>query len=349
MGRGRVLGAATESARAPEEGRESGGPSARTLLLVHLSLLFVALSWGSNFVSMKYLLHRLDAAEVLLLRLTLASLCYAAFLLLSGRGFARASRADRGQVVLMALLGVTINTAAVAFGAQLIPAAVGSLIVTGNPIFTAVIARVLGQETLTQRKAAGIAVAFCGFLVVLLYGGPEAQFSVRNALGIGITLIGPLAWALYTVFSKPLLARYEPVQFAGTLTIIGTIPLLPLFLARPGLVQEVTRFGPADWLALTTMVVFALVLGYAFWYRGLRVLSPTQIAIYIYLVPVFGTLEAGLLLGERITAYLLLGGALILLGVIVTNTAPRGPVGHDGRSRGRRTIDAGASRGGHDE
>lgn len=330
-------GAASERAsEEPQAGR--GGQralSTRALLLVHLSLLFVAVSWGSNFVSIKYLLRRVDATEVLMIRLTLASLCYAGFLLLSGRGFARFSRADWRKAALIALLGVTINTGAVAYGVQMIPAAVASLIVTGNPVFTALIARALGQERLTPRKLGGIAVAFTGFLVVLFYGGPEAQFSVRNALGILITLLGPLAWAFYTVLSKPLLVRYEPVQFAGTVTILGTLPLLPLFATRPGVVREALRFGPAEWLAVLTMVVFALVLAYALWYRGLRVLSPTQIAVYIYLVPVFGTLGAWLLLGEHITIYLLLGGTLILLGVILTNTARRGPVEHGERARRR--------------
>jgi drug/metabolite transporter (DMT)-like permease len=53
----------------------------------------------------------------------------------------------------------------------------------------------------------------------------------------------------------------------------------------------------------------------------LRVLTPSQTAVYIYLVPVFGLLSARLVLGETITAYLVLGGATILAGVVLTNSA----------------------------
>ena len=303
-----------------------GAPSARSLALVHLSLLFVALSWGSNFVSIKYLLRSMGSADVLLLRLIAASLCFTGFLLVSRRGFPRVAPADRRRVLLMAVLGVTINTTSVAFGARLIPAAVGTLIASGNPIFTVVVSRVFAGEPLTRRKLSGIALAVVGFAIVLLYGGPQAHFSARNALGILITLGGPIAWAFYTVLSKPLLTRYDPTRFAGLITLLGTIPLLPLLLFNHRLPAEVAAFGPSQWLATTTMVLFALVLGYTLWYRGLRVLTPTQIAVYVYLVPVFGALGAWLVLGERITVYLLAGGLTILLGVIVTNSGRRGPV-----------------------
>lgn len=299
--------------------------SRRTLILVHLSLLLVAVSWGSNFASIKYLLRSLGPAEVLLIRLIGASLCFTVALAITG-GIPRIPRADWPKVGLMALLGITVNTTATAFGTWLIPAAVASMVTAGNPIFTALIARLFLGEPLTRRKIVGIALAFAGFLVVLFYGGSEAQFSVKNTFGVLVMVCAPLAWAFYTVLSKPLIARYDPGKFAGLVTIVGTLPLLPLLLVHRDLVSEVRAFEPLQWLATMMMAVFALVLAYTLWYRGLRVLAPTQVAIYIYLVPVFGTLIAWLVLGERITIFLLFGGLMILSGVIVTNTTRRGPI-----------------------
>ena len=69
--------------------------------------------------------------------------------------------------------------------------------------------------------------------------------------------------------------------------------------------------------------VLAIFVGYILWYRGLRRLQPSQVAVYVYLVPFFGVLSAWLLLDETITGWLLLGGATILTGVIVTNSGRR--------------------------
>jgi drug/metabolite transporter (DMT)-like permease len=298
----------------------------RSHLLVHASLLLVAVFWGSNFVSIKYLLNTVSPGNLVLLRLVLASLVFLPIVLLLARGIPRIERADIPMVLLIAVLGITINTSAIAFGTQLIPAAVASLIVTGNPVFTALISRALVGEPLTVRKMVGVAIAFLGFLIVLLYGGQEAQFSVRNALGVLITMGGPIAWAFYTVLSKPLQGRYHPVQFVGLTTVAGTLPLIPFALLNPGLVTVTLDFGATQWLALTVSAILALVAAYLLWYRGLSVLEPTQIAVYVYLVPVFGAVGAWLLLGERITIFVLLGGLTILSGVIITNTTRLGPV-----------------------
>jgi drug/metabolite transporter (DMT)-like permease len=286
----------------------------------------VAVFWGGNFVSIKYLLDTISPANLVILRLLYASIVFLPIVLVLARGIPRIERADIPMVLLIALTGITINTSAVTFGTQLIPAAVASLIVTGNPVFTAIFSRILVGEPLTRRKLFGVAVAFCGFLIVLLYGGQEAEFSVRNALGVLITMGGPIAWAIYTVLSKPLQGRYQPVPFVGLLTIIGTIPLIPFLLINPEFVTVTRDFGPLQWLAITVTAVLALIVAYILWYRGLSVLEPTQIAVYVYLVPVFGAVGAWLLLGERITIFVLLGGVTILTGVIITNTTRRGPV-----------------------
>jgi drug/metabolite transporter (DMT)-like permease len=286
----------------------------------------VAIFWGSNFVSIKHLLDTIGPGNVVLLRLLLASLVFLPIVIYTASGFPRVERADVPMLLFIAILGVTINTSAIAFGTQLIPAAVASLIVTGNPVFTAIISRILVGEPLTGRKAIGIAIAFLGFLIVLLYGGQEAEFSVQNALGVLITMGGPLAWAFYTVLSKPLQGRYEPVQFVGITTMAGSLPLIPFALLNTDLITVTLEFGPTQWLALVVSAVFALVVAYLFWYRGLSILEPTQIAVYVYMVPVFGALGAWLLLGERITIFVLLGGLTILTGVIITNTTRSGPV-----------------------
>lgn len=298
----------------------------RSVILVHASLLCVAIFWGSNFVSIKHLLDTISPGNVVLLRLLLASLVFIPIVIYMAGGLPRVDRADVPRLLIIALLGVTINTSAIAFGTQLIPAAVASLIVTGNPVFTAIISRILVGEPLTGRKILGVVIAFTGFLIVLFYGGQEAEFSIQNALGVMITMGGPLAWAFYTVLSKPLRGRYEPTQFVGMTTIVGALPLVPFAVFNTELITVTRTFEPTQWLALTVSAVLALVVAYLFWYRGLSILEPTQIAVYVYLVPVFGALGAWILLGERITIFVLVGGLTILTGVIITNTTRSGPV-----------------------
>ena len=303
-----------------------GAPTRNRAVLVvtHASLLSAAAIWGGNSSAMRVLLRDLAPLDVVFLRAVGAIFFFLLALLLTGRAVLSMRRRDLVQMALIGLLGVTIFNLAMAFGINRLSAGLASLIITSNPIHTALISRVLIGEPLTPRKLGGIAVASVGFLVVLLYGsGEAAALGTHELVGVAILAIAPLAWAFYTVLSKPLLAAYPAVHVAAYTTIIGAAVFLPLPVLRPGLVGRIGGLDWRGWLAALFVTLFALVLAYVFWYRGLRVLTPSQTAVYAYLVPVFGLLSAWLVLGERPTLYLLLGGATILAGVVLTNSAPR--------------------------
>lgn len=294
-------------------------------LVTHLSLLLTVIIWGQTFVAIRYLVVRIGAGEVLLLRAGLSSLCFLLIVLAGRRALGRFTRAEWGRLALIALCGVAINNVAQTFSQNYLTAALASLIVTSNPLFVVVLSRVLLGERLTRRKLAGIGLACVGFVIVLLWGGGGAHFSIHRLVGVGILLCAPLGWAIYTVVAKPVLARHEPHIVAGVTTVMGGLMLLPLLALRPGYVRDAAQLNARGWLAALTFSVLAIVVGYTLWYRALRQLEPTQVAVYMYLVPFFGVLSSWLILGEHITPWLLLGGATILAGVIVTNAgrAPR--------------------------
>jgi drug/metabolite transporter (DMT)-like permease len=294
-------------------------------VLIHLSLLITAVIWGATFVAVKYVVDQVGPQSVILLRVGLSSACFVVLLGVTWRTIPRMPASVWRYLVLIAVCGSVVNNVAIAWGQSYLAAALASLIVTSNPIFTTIISRILLGESLTRRKLSGIAIAFSGFLIVLLYGSSDASFTVDNAIGVLILVCAPLGWATYTVLSKPLLREYEPHVIAGLTTILGAVMLSPLLLFNPDIFREAAGFSARSWLATITMSVLAIFIAYILWYRGLRRLEPTQVAVYVYLVPFFGVLFAWLLLGETITRYLLLGGATILTGVIVTNSGRRPP------------------------
>jgi drug/metabolite transporter (DMT)-like permease len=313
----------------------------RRPLIVHLSLLLTVVIWGQTFVALRYLVVRSGAAQVLALRAGLSSLCFLVIVALSRQAVRRFTRAEWGRMALVALCGVAVNNVAQAVSQNYLTAALASLIVTSGPIFTAVFSRLLLGETLTRRKLLGIALACAGFLIVLLWGGANASFSIDRLVGVGILICAPLGWAIYTVLSKPLLAAHEPHVVAGVTTVLGGLMLLPLLALQPSVVVEAVQLSARGWLAALTFSVLAIVVGYTLWYRGLRELDPSQVVVYMYLVPFFGVLSSWLILGEHITPWLLLGGATILSGVIVTNSGRRAPLPTPTPTTERETVYAG--------
>jgi len=333
----------------------------RSPLVTHALLLFTALVWGGTFVAIKYLVERVGTVGVVFLRAAPASLCFALLLMLTvapsrengvrWRGIPAFPPVVWKRLVVIAICGGVVNNLALAYGQTYISAAMASLLATSNPIFTAIFSRILIGEPLTRRKLGGIGLAFSGFLIVLFLGrGGGPSFSVDNALGMLIVMAAPVGWSIYTVISKPLLIEYEPHVVAGLTTILGGLMLSPYLFFNLDIFAETAALSWRGWLAALTVSVLAIFLAYILWYRGLRRLEPTQVAVYIYLVPFFGVLSAWLLLDEVITRYLLLGGATILAGVMVTNSGRgvRGEgrgmraTGREGRVVGRERGDADA-------
>jgi drug/metabolite transporter (DMT)-like permease len=290
-------------------------------LLIHASLLITAMMWGANFVAMKYLLQSISAPQVLLVRVLLASSAFGLILFFSRKSIPRFSRDVWKLLALVGLFGVAFNQLAVIYGTSYLSAALASLIATSTPIFTTIISRIWLGDRLTRRKMTGISLSFTGFLIVLLLGSGSAQFSVDNAIGVMIIVCAPFSFAVATVISKPLMVEHDPKIITALSSIGGAVIVLPLLVFQPTLFAEMAAFDARSWLAAFTTSILAVVVGYTLWYQGLRKLEPTQIAVYVYLVPFFGVLFSWLLLGESITLFLLLGGATILGGVIVTNSA----------------------------
>ena len=299
-------------------------PTTRELIIVHLGLLLVAVLWGGNFAALKHLLESLAPVDVVVLRSVGAGLFYAAFLLASGRLIIPMSGPDARRMVLIGVIGIAIMSLAMAYGLTRLDAGLASLLVTSNPIFTAILSRILLGEHLTSRKVIGILTAFTGFLLVLQFGSTGgARLERDQMVGVFIVLLAPLSWAFYTVLSKPLLGRYPPKYVAAYTTMAGGTVFIPFLLFDRGLHGRVAALGPIDWLTVLYVSLLAITVAYLLWYWGLRVLTPSQTAVYTYLVPVFGVLTAWLLLGEVPAIFALVGGAVIVAGVILTNTGSR--------------------------
>ncbi len=320
----RTASPAALAASQREEPRPRTGPSTRDLVLVHLGLLVVAILWGGNFTALKHLLGPLQPVDLVVIRSVGAALFYVVFLAATGRLVIPVTGPDLRRMILIGVLGIPIMSLAMAYGLTRLDAGLASLLVTSNPIFTAIISRIVLGEALTSRKVAGILLAFAGFLVMLQFGATGgARLANDQILGVLIVLAGPLAWAFYTVLSKPLLGRYPPVYVASYTTMAGGAVFVPFLLLDAPMRGRLVAMGAVDWLAVVYVSLLAITVAYLLWYWGLRVLTPSQTAVYSYLVPVFGVLVAWILLGETPTLFALLGGAVIVAGVVLTNTSSR--------------------------
>ncbi|HVE91156.1 MAG TPA: DMT family transporter [Actinomycetota bacterium] len=279
---------------------------------VPLVMVAVIAVWGAAFSGIKFLLQDLSAGALTAGRLLIAAVTYLLML-----PFVRGPAPDRrkGDLLKLVSVGVFGSAAyhlAINWGEQYVSAGVASLLVATMPVMVAVAAAVLLRESFGVRRAAGVAVAFAGVGLLVAASGQGLQ--ARSVRGVLVTMIAPVAWALYTLVSKPLAARYDGVRLNLTGAWVGALVLAPFA------VREASSFASLDaaaWSWLIYLGVLSTAVSYVAWSWCLRRWPASRLATFVYLVPVSSLLWAWALLGERPTAGSLAGGAMILGGVVL--------------------------------
>jgi drug/metabolite transporter (DMT)-like permease len=285
-----------------------------------LSLLGVTIVWGGAFVGIKVLLRSLSYVDLTLLRFLGTSAIFLAILPLI-RGESRLRARDLPMLTFLGALGVGAYHLSINFGERTVSPSVAALIVSSVPVLVALLSVPVLSERLNPRKSAGIVVALAGVAVLTAMGTPGVEFRIDNLAGAGVTVIAPAAWALNTVYSKQLVARLGPSRLTVYSVILGTILLLPLVRAET--FEAAGRLSAVEWFWLLWLIIPCSVAGYLVWYWGLHTLDATRTAAFIYLVPLWAVGWAAAVLGDPVTSWLLVGGALVAGGVaLVERRAP---------------------------
>ena len=296
-------------------------------VLVSLTALMVA-CWSLNFIVGKVALRHFAPLTLASFRVVLAALIMLAVYGLSrlaagprARGF---HRHDFWTFGYLGVLSVAVNQVCFTIGLNYTTVGHSALIIGTGPIVILLLARLLGLEAMTAKKLLGMVAAFVGVTVLAV----EHGLSLRSGTLRGdlITFTGSVAFALYTVLGKKVAAEYDSVSMNAFNYLAGAVVILPvaihqaLGLSRSGGWGQVTWQG---WAALGFMAAFASVLAYLIYFWVLRYMTASRLGALSYLHPVLTTATGIVLLGERLTPHLLLGGGLVLLGVYLLESGPR--------------------------
>jgi drug/metabolite transporter (DMT)-like permease len=289
------------------------------------ALATVAL-WCGSFALIKHLVDSgLAAQDIAIGRFAVAWPGFA-YLLWRAGGLPGLRRGDALRILVAAAGGVTAYHLALNAGERTTASGVAALIVALGPAATLALALAVGLESFAPRRMAGIALAFAGVVVVVL--GSGAHFSLHGLRGPLLVLVAPLTFALYNILYKPLLARFDLPALTAAGGIAGSLMFLPF--ENGGAVDRFGALEAGGWIALVALGLGATFGGYVTWSIALRGLEPSRAMSYLYCVPPLAVAIGAVALGERITGWLVLGGALVIGGVAIAQrgtlrAAPRAP------------------------
>lgn len=291
------------------------------LALVYAKLVLVALFWGGTFIA-----GRIIAPVMPLMTAATGRFMVAALILLAVAWKIEGGlpRLDKSQLLTTAALGLCgIFLYNVCFFAALahMPAGRTALFVALNPIVTAMALGMLFRERLRPVKWIGIGIAFLGTAIVITRGDPaSALHDISKSVGIGEILMfcGISSWAAYTIIGRFVLKNLTPIAATTYATLWGLAFLLVGAAFEFSSVAW-SSFGWQIWASIVYLGAVGTALGFIWYYEGVKAIGPSRTSVFTNLVPVFAVLLASILLAEPILISMIAGGALVIIGVTLTN------------------------------
>jgi drug/metabolite transporter (DMT)-like permease len=299
---------------------------------VHLRLLGMALLWGASWPAGRVLAQAMPPLAGSAWRFSLAVVLLLAWLRWHLGAWPRLSRRQWLGLFAAGTVGVFGYSAFFMLALKNVEASRAAVVVTTNPVFTTLLAAWWFKERFNARIGLGLALAVIGAATVLTHGAPWKVLAGDIGIGEWLLLGCVATWSSYALMGKRLMVGIDSLTATAVTATIGCLLLwaAAFVFEGPAAVRgAVIGLSGQAWFALVFLAVGATVLAYAWFYRGIEVLGAGVASSYISLVPVFGVASSVLLLGERLDASLLVGGALAIAGVVVANRARQGPATGD--------------------
>lgn len=283
--------------------------------------LFAVLVWGASFIATKVALADASPVTVVWLRFAMG---------VAVLGVAAAVRRQSAVVparelptfALLGLIGIAFHQWLQSNALVTSQASTSGWIVASTPVFMAMLGRLVLGEKLSWPRAAGIALAALGVLLVVSKDDPATLLAGKfGAPGDVLILLSAPNWAVFSVLSRGALRKHPATRMMFYVMTIGWLFTSVLLFTGPGL-SEIGRITPRGWAALAFLGIACSGLAYMAWYDALQHMPASQVGALLYLEPLVAMTVAAVVLSEQILLSTLVGGAVILLGVWLVNRAP---------------------------
>jgi drug/metabolite transporter (DMT)-like permease len=224
------------------------------------------------------------------------------------------------DTLVFAVLGVANNALYLGLGytgLQSVSAGLGGLIVSANPVFTAVLAALFLKERLTWRKVAGLLLGITGVGFIVWH---RTSVGTDSLHGILFTLASLASIVLGTILFKLLAPEGSLWIGNGVQNLSAGIVLLPFAFT----LTDAGDIAPSLRLlgAFAFLVLGGSILAYRLWFHLLKVCGATAASAYHFLMPPLGMLFAWIVLGELVEIRDLIGIVPVALGIyLVTRPA----------------------------
>jgi O-acetylserine/cysteine efflux transporter len=273
-------------------------------LLDILLLALLQLIWGANYAVQKDAIAAFPPLLLVVLGYAVVALALTPF--------TRRTHSPQWKLALLAFFSCTLPTGMTFYGLAHCPVSLGTLLMQMQVPFGIGVAWVLGRGKPGLRNIAGIIVALAGAAIVV--GVPRFEGEVW---GWTFVVIGSCIWASCQAI-LPMVTKDEGLRLYAGLARHATPQVLIATAIFEAGQWDAMRTAPLlAWAEIFFGAMIGAVFGFSLWYRLLMRVPAEKILPFLLLMPAAGVLAGWLLLGEALSAGLLVGGSIIIIGLAI--------------------------------
>ncbi|MBX3086643.1 MAG: EamA family transporter [Anaerolineae bacterium] len=275
--------------------------------------------WGGMYVVSDEVLKVIPPFTLLSLRLLLGVLVLGVVLGIQGK-LALPLR-DVIKLMAVGVLGSGISLGAQFVGTQLSTGMNGAVITSASPAFIVFFAWLILREPLTKVKIAAVVVASIGVLIALDLS--KADFSPETFDGNLWLTFAALTWGAYSVLVRRVSANYPSLTITFYGLIGGLFVGIPLGigeLARPDAITG--AITPGVVLGVLYLGIVSTSIALFLWNLAFALVEASVASLFFFAQPLVGVLLS-VMLGQQLTMQIAMGGALIVIGVLLSMWQPQ--------------------------
>lgn len=278
-------------------------------------LILLASLWGPSFLFIKIAVAEIPPIMLAALRIGFAAMILNLILLLKKR-YLPLNLDFWLKTLVAGFFAQGLPFVLINWGEQYVDSSLTSVLNGLMPLFTIIFAHfMIAEEKINNRKLFGVLLGFVGLLVLVM---PDLIVSsASNLKGIMSIIVATISYGIGLTLIRKYFAKTSSIKAPAAQLLSVSIYLIPLaFLLYPEF-QLASISAPALG-SVFILTVFGTAIAFIIYFKLIEQSSAAYASLVTYLMPIYGVVLGTIFLDEKISAWMLMGTALILMGIRVT-------------------------------
>ena len=287
-------------------------------LIALVCALLACLIWSGNFVIARSVHEWIPPFTLAFGRWTVALFALLPFSLMVLKREWQIVTAHLRYLFFMGFIGVAGFNTLIYLAAHTTTVSHIAIISAATPIFTLLIAGLVGEEKLSRYPVFGAVLACLGALTIINHGDISALFKQAWRPGDILALVAALIWAGWSVGLRFKPAGMSPVTLMTIAMIFGLLGLMP-FYGWEIQAHTVDLSSWQTWSVFLYVGIAASLIAWLLWQYSVEKIGSVKTSLIYYTIPIFSSIFAALFLDESIEIYHFVGFILVFAGIVTSN------------------------------